>query len=77
MTDKQNEKASRLFDDKELQLKFKEYKPKEDRYHKYDNEKMIVKTSINSKKIITLVKGENYWNSKSWISTSKNGFQLK
>ena len=57
MTDKQNEKASRIFDDKELQLKFKEYKPKEYRYHKYDKEKMIVKMSIDSKKIITLVKG--------------------
>ena len=52
LTNKQNEKASRLFDDKELQLKFKEYKPKEDRYHKYDKEKMIVKMSIDSKKII-------------------------
>ena len=52
LTDKQNEKASRIFDDKELQLKFKEYKPKEYRYHKYDKEKMIVKMSIDSKKII-------------------------
>ena len=46
-----------IFDDKELQLKFKEYKPKEDRYHKYDKEKMIVKMSIDSKKT-ALVKGE-------------------
>ena len=42
---------------KPVDLKFKEYKPKEDRYHKYDKEKMIVKMSIDSKKIIALVKG--------------------
>ena len=48
LTDKQNKKASRLFDEKELQLKFKVYKPKEERYHKYDKEKMIAKMSIVS-----------------------------